>query len=85
MPSVYNEDLQRGRVCAFMTNIHLVLGELDEALVAGARALPIAERFGDLRLPDPRSGPTSSSHTTVGASTSERLSSATDNLAKSAG
>ena len=45
-----NEDLQRGRVCALMTNIHLVLGELDEALMAGARALQIADRFGDLRL-----------------------------------
>jgi tetratricopeptide (TPR) repeat protein len=33
-----------------MTNMHLMFGELDEALESGARALEIAERLGDLRL-----------------------------------
>ena len=45
-----NDDRRRGRVCAFMTNIHSLLGELDEALVTGTRALEIAGRLGDLRL-----------------------------------
>jgi hypothetical protein len=45
-----NDDRRRGRVCTFMTSIHTQLGELDEALVAGTRALEIAERLGDLRL-----------------------------------
>ncbi len=45
-----NDDHRRGRVCAFMTNVHSLLGELDEALVAGTRALEIAGRLGDLRL-----------------------------------
>jgi tetratricopeptide (TPR) repeat protein len=45
-----NEDRRRGRVCAFMTNAHSLLGELDEALVTGTRALEIARRLGDLRL-----------------------------------
>jgi class 3 adenylate cyclase/tetratricopeptide (TPR) repeat protein len=45
-----NDDRRRGQVCALMTNIHSLLGELDEALVAGIRALEIAGRLGDLRL-----------------------------------
>ena len=45
-----NDDRRRGRVCAFMTTAHNDLGELDEALVTGARALEIAGRLGDLRL-----------------------------------
>jgi tetratricopeptide (TPR) repeat protein len=45
-----NDDRRRGRVCAFMTNIHLHLGDLDEALITGTRALEIAGRLGDLRL-----------------------------------
>ena len=45
-----NDDRRRGRVCAFMTITHSMLGELDEALVTGARALGIAGRLGDLRL-----------------------------------
>jgi tetratricopeptide (TPR) repeat protein len=45
-----NDDLRRGRVCAAMTNPHVLLGELDEALAYGIRALEIAERIGDLRL-----------------------------------
>jgi len=45
-----NDDRRRGRVFAFMTNIHSMLGELDEALITGTRALEIAGRLGDLRL-----------------------------------
>jgi tetratricopeptide (TPR) repeat protein len=45
-----NDDSRRGRVYAFMTNIHTQLGERDDALVTGSRALKIAERLGDLRL-----------------------------------
>jgi class 3 adenylate cyclase/tetratricopeptide (TPR) repeat protein len=45
-----NDDRRRGRVCALMTNPHSLLGELDEALVTGTRALEIAGRLGDLRL-----------------------------------
>ncbi len=45
-----NDDRRRGRVCAVMTTNHSQLGQLDEALVTGARALEIAERLGDLRL-----------------------------------
>jgi class 3 adenylate cyclase/tetratricopeptide (TPR) repeat protein len=45
-----NDDRRRGWACAFVTNVHNNLGELDEALVTGARALEIAGRFGDLRL-----------------------------------
>jgi len=33
-----------------MTNVHSILGELDEALLAGTRALDLAGRLGDLRL-----------------------------------
>jgi DNA-binding SARP family transcriptional activator/tetratricopeptide (TPR) repeat protein len=45
-----NDDRRRGRVWAVMTNNHSTLGELDEALASGARALEIAGRLGDLRL-----------------------------------
>jgi class 3 adenylate cyclase/tetratricopeptide (TPR) repeat protein len=45
-----NDDGRRGRVCAAMANVRALLGELDEALVAGSRALEIAARLGDLRL-----------------------------------
>jgi class 3 adenylate cyclase/tetratricopeptide (TPR) repeat protein len=45
-----NDDRRQGRVCAFMTIVHTQLGELEEALVAGTRALEIAGRLGDLRL-----------------------------------
>ncbi|HEV2054617.1 MAG TPA: adenylate/guanylate cyclase domain-containing protein [Methylomirabilota bacterium] len=45
-----NDDRRRGRVCAFMTNIHSLLGELDEAVASGTRALEIGGRLGDLRL-----------------------------------
>jgi DNA-binding NtrC family response regulator/tetratricopeptide (TPR) repeat protein len=45
-----NDEGRRGRVYAFMTVTHTLIGELDAALVAGARALEIAGRLGDLRL-----------------------------------
>jgi class 3 adenylate cyclase/tetratricopeptide (TPR) repeat protein len=45
-----NDDRRRGRVCAFMTVSHALLGELDEGLLTGTRALEIAVRLGDLRL-----------------------------------
>jgi DNA-binding NtrC family response regulator/tetratricopeptide (TPR) repeat protein len=45
-----DDDRKRGRVHLFMANVLALLGELDEALVAGARALEIATRSGDLRL-----------------------------------
>jgi len=45
-----NDDRQRGRVSATLTNLHSLLGELDEALGTGNRALGIAGRLGDLRL-----------------------------------
>jgi class 3 adenylate cyclase/tetratricopeptide (TPR) repeat protein len=44
------DDLRRGRVCAFMTTVLSTLGELEEALLTGTRALEIARRVGDLRL-----------------------------------
>jgi tetratricopeptide (TPR) repeat protein len=45
-----SDDSRRGRVCAFMANIHSQLGELDEGIAFGSRALEIAGRLGDLRL-----------------------------------
>ncbi len=45
-----NDDRRRGRVYVALCNAHALLGELDEALVAGARALEIAGRLGDLRF-----------------------------------
>jgi tetratricopeptide (TPR) repeat protein len=45
-----NDDRRRGRVCAFLTNVHGLLGELDETVATGTRALEIAGRLGDLRL-----------------------------------
>jgi class 3 adenylate cyclase/tetratricopeptide (TPR) repeat protein len=45
-----NDDHRRGRVWAFLTNIHSLLEELDEALVTGTRAAAIVARLGDLRL-----------------------------------
>ena len=45
-----NDDRQRGQVCAFLTIVHSLLGELDEALAAGTRALEFAGRLGDVRL-----------------------------------
>jgi DNA-binding SARP family transcriptional activator len=45
-----NDDRGRGQVCAFLTNTYSLLGELDEALASGTRALEIAGRLGDVRL-----------------------------------
>jgi class 3 adenylate cyclase/tetratricopeptide (TPR) repeat protein len=45
-----NDDRRRGRVYVSLSNAHALLGELDEALVTGTRALEIAARLGDLRL-----------------------------------
>jgi tetratricopeptide (TPR) repeat protein len=45
-----NDDHRRGRLCAIVTNTHSLLGELDEAVATGARAMEIAGRLGDLRL-----------------------------------
>src|SRR5262245_45179853 len=45
-----NDDRRRCRVYAFMTVTHSLLGELDEALATGSRALEIAGRLGDLGL-----------------------------------
>src|SRR5262249_30172991 len=45
-----NDEGRRGRDAASVTNIHSLLGELDEALVSGTRALEIAGRLGDFRL-----------------------------------
>lgn len=44
------DDRRRGLVCAFMTTVQATLGELDEALATGSRALQIAERFDDAKL-----------------------------------
>ncbi len=45
-----NDERRRGRLCAIVTNTHSLLGELDEAVASGTRALEIAERLGDLKL-----------------------------------
>jgi class 3 adenylate cyclase/tetratricopeptide (TPR) repeat protein len=45
-----NDDHRRGRACAFMTNVHGQLGELDEPLVWSRRALAIARTLGSLEL-----------------------------------
>jgi class 3 adenylate cyclase/tetratricopeptide (TPR) repeat protein len=45
-----NDDLRRGRVSAALMTIHSLLGDLDEAVVTGTRALAIAGELGDLTL-----------------------------------
>ena len=45
-----DDDRRRGQVYVGMTNAHAHLGELDEALVTGARALEIAGLLGDSTL-----------------------------------
>ncbi len=45
-----NDERRLGRVYAFSTNIHALLGELDEARASGTRALAIARELGDLEL-----------------------------------
>lgn len=45
-----NDDYRRGRVSAALMTIHSLLGDLDEAIVTGTRALDIAEHLDDLKL-----------------------------------
>ena len=45
-----NDDRRRGRVCAYATHVHNLLGELDDALISGARGLAIAQTLGELDL-----------------------------------
>jgi class 3 adenylate cyclase/tetratricopeptide (TPR) repeat protein len=45
-----NDDRRQSRVSAFISNSRAILGELDEALVSGTRALEIARRLGELSL-----------------------------------
>jgi tetratricopeptide (TPR) repeat protein len=45
-----DDDVRRGRVYAFLTNIRAMVGELDGALAAGTRALALAERLADVNL-----------------------------------
>jgi class 3 adenylate cyclase/tetratricopeptide (TPR) repeat protein len=45
-----NDDRGRSRVCAFMTSSQSMLGELDEALATGRRAIEIGRRLEDLEL-----------------------------------
>src|SRR5262245_22099447 len=45
-----NDDRRRGWVCAFVMNVQLMLGELDQALATGTRALEIAQALGDVDL-----------------------------------
>jgi class 3 adenylate cyclase/tetratricopeptide (TPR) repeat protein len=44
------DDRRRGRACGIMTTVLSTLDELDEALVAGTRAVEIATRSGDSTL-----------------------------------
>ncbi len=45
-----NDDRRRGQVGSVLTNAHTVLGDLDEALACGTRALTIARKLGDLEM-----------------------------------
>ena len=45
-----SDDHRRGQVCSLLTNVHTVLGELDEALASGTRALGIARKLEDLEM-----------------------------------
>jgi class 3 adenylate cyclase/DNA-binding SARP family transcriptional activator len=45
-----NDDRRRGRVLGFMTVVHSLRSELNEAVAAGTRALEVAGRLDDLRL-----------------------------------
>jgi class 3 adenylate cyclase/DNA-binding SARP family transcriptional activator len=45
-----NDDRRRGQICIFMTHLQSRLGDLDEALASGIRALEIGHRFDDARL-----------------------------------
>jgi len=45
-----NDEHRRARVCSILMTLHTLLGELDEAVATGTRALEMAGRLGDLRL-----------------------------------
>jgi tetratricopeptide (TPR) repeat protein len=45
-----NDNRRLGRIWGRMTNAHNLLGEMDEAMASGTRALAIAKRLGDLGL-----------------------------------
>ena len=45
-----NDDHRRGRVCSASIHLHTVLGELDEALRTGTRALEFTASLDDLKL-----------------------------------
>ena len=45
-----NDDHRRARVCSVLMTLHTLLGEMDEAVATGTRALEMAGRLGDLRL-----------------------------------
>jgi len=45
-----NDEHRRARVCSVLMTLHTLLGELDEAVATGTRALEMAGRLGDLRL-----------------------------------
>ena len=75
------DDRRLGQVRGFMINLHMWLGELDEALVVGGQALEIADRLGDLRLRFPATTHLEGAHFNRGEY--ERVVElATDNLAR---
>jgi class 3 adenylate cyclase/tetratricopeptide (TPR) repeat protein len=45
-----NDEQRRGRLYASMTNIHTLLGAMDEALAFGSQAMAIARARGDLQI-----------------------------------
>ena len=45
-----NDDHRRVRVCSVLMTLHTLLGNMDEAVATGTRALGMAGRLGDLRL-----------------------------------
>jgi class 3 adenylate cyclase/tetratricopeptide (TPR) repeat protein len=45
-----NDDRRRGRGGLYVMNEHVMVGELDEALVTGKRLMAIAQRLGDINL-----------------------------------
>jgi class 3 adenylate cyclase/tetratricopeptide (TPR) repeat protein len=75
------DDNRRGRACALMVNVHALLGELDETLVVGGRALEIADRLGDLRLRIPTATYLEQAHFYRGEY-ERTVELATDNLAR---
>jgi tetratricopeptide (TPR) repeat protein len=76
-----NDDHRRGRVCAALIHLHTVLGELDEALGTGTRALEFAARLGDLKLSIQATSYLAQVHM-LRAEYPRAIELATDNLAK---